>query len=424
VKLKGAKVLILSSTDPTLANYQLWRIALLTIDTLQKQATSSIPKAKTGAVPPSVVGVDTAISSTLAIVQTIAGFFATNESVTGIQGTSQDQALVDAVSRQLRAMGANVFVPSLYSPLSLGGLDYAKSPFLANLQDLLRTRSKLATALSDKTLWDKNTKQIADDTSQIAKLKAEDEENQKKGKAPANTAEITRLSKEVDAFKAVDATLSQKYDSIADISNIQLSTMIQNIDSFFAALIASNVSAVSTATPPASNTSPASTSPSPTGNGGTQGQSPQGQNPTTGTGNTNVTNNIGTSTPTVPAPPPIPPVVSILYADGLARTFGATPADTNPDTSNWRVLSLKALETGPTVVARARFFGTKILYGGGAVATYMLFDLKGNVYCSANVFDYGGRIEGKDFNGQFRSPDVNPGLQLLFSRGRCSTQIQ
>jgi len=57
----------------------------------------------------------------------------------------------------------------------------------------------------------------------------------------------------------------------------------------------------------------------------------------------------------------------------------------------------------------------------GAAGTYIVYDLDGNVYCSANVFDYGGRIKGSDFNSQFRSSDINPDGQLLFSRGRCAT---
>jgi hypothetical protein len=188
--------------------------------------------------------------------------------------------------------------------------------------------------------------------------------------------------------------------------------MIQKIDSFFASLIASNASAISAGNPSGSNVPSAATALS-------QGASPQGQSQSpTGTGS------IGTSSPPAPTPPPIPPVVSILTADGLARALGATPGDTNPDTADWRVLTLKALETGPTVVERARFFGTKILYGGGAIATYTLFDLKGNGYCSANAFDYGGRIEGKDFNSKFRDVDINPASQVLFSRGRCSTTVQ
>jgi hypothetical protein len=128
--------------------------------------------------------------------------------------------------------------------------------------------------------------------------------------------------------------------------------------------------------------------------------------------------------------------VAILYGDGVARALGATPDNTKidfiqktdsskwtPDAKVWRVLSLKALEIGATVTSKANFFGVKVYYGGGAAATYMVFDLGGEVYCSANVFDYGGRIKAKNFNHRFRLPDIDPASQLLYIRGRCSASI-
>jgi hypothetical protein len=170
------------------------------------------------------------------------------------------------------------------------------------------------------------------------------------------------------------------------------------------ALITTATASLSPSNPSGSATPPSG--PATTNPGGTQ-------NPPTSQAANNPAN--------TPAVPPIPPLVSILYADGLARALGATRDKLTPPTTAWRIISLKELEIGASVVARSRFFGTKILYGGGAAATYAVFDFDGNLYCSATVFDYGGRIEGKSFNSSFRNPDIDPSAQLIFSRGRCKT---
>jgi hypothetical protein len=296
-------------------------------------------------------------------------------------------------------MGVHVVVPYTYSPYALSGVDYANSPFLNKLQRLQQTRITLGNALSDKTQWDKNVKQIADDRTKL--------------QATTNSQQINQITSEIDDLNRANALLSQKYLALQDVSNTQLASMIQSIDSFMAALIASNVSVMSPASGNPGSTSP--NSPAPSNNAG----APPPGSPA---GNINITNN-GSNTTSNPTAPPIPPIVSILYGDGLARVLGATVTNPTPlpeTTATWRVLSLKALEVGSTVVSRANLFGTKIFYGGGAVATYIIYDLNGNVYCSANVFDYGGRIKGKDFNDKFRAPDINPSQQLIFQRGRCT----
>jgi hypothetical protein len=419
VTVSDANILIISSADQTLANYQLWRLGLLTVDTLQSQADGILPKRSSKIVLESFSGVEAGITSTLAIIQTIAGFFVSNESVAGIQGTPQDQALVDAVSRHLRVMGVKVFVPNTYSPYSLTGLAYDQSPFLFKLRALQVTRRNLSDALSDKTLWDKNSKQIDDDKKTIGTLTAQDAANQKQGKPVTNTQEIARLKDEVDTLSKVNTGLADKYTTpIKDIPNIQISSMIQNIDSFMSALIASNVSAMGP------------------GSGQNQGQQgPTSPNPASTPGapttnppaaNVNITNN--SSNPSNQAPSPsIPPIVSILYGDGIARILGATvsaPTPSGDEIKKWKILSLKEFEIGATVTSRANLFGTKVFYSGGAIATYILYDLTGNVYCSANVFDYGGRIKGKDFDAQFRSSNIDPGAQLLFQRGQCPVFAQ
>jgi hypothetical protein len=402
--LSGANVLVLSSADQTVANYQMWRLAIVSMDALSTEAAALVPTPAVGGGGRSFSGVETAISSTLAIIQTIGSFFATNESVAGIQGTPQDLPLVDIVSRQLRVMGANVYAPGTFSPFALSGLDYTKSPFLARFQAIQTTRSQLAAALADKIQWDSNLQTIATDEAQIKSLSDEDDANKKKGKPAVNGAKIATLNAEISKKQQQNEQLKVNYDddSLAKVSNAKVASMIQNIDTFTMALITTATASLSPSNPSGNATPPSG--PATTNPGGTQ-------NPPTTPAANNPAN--------TPAMPPIPPLVSILYADGLARALGATRDKLTPPTTAWRIISLKELEIGASVVARSRFFGTKILYGGGAAATYAVFDFDGNLYCSATVFDYGGRIEGKSFNSGFRNPDIDPSTQLIFSRGRC-----
>ena len=86
----------------------------------------------------------------------------------------------------------------------------------------------------------------------------------------------------------------------------------------------------------------------------------------------------------------------------------------------WRLLALKALESGGSLVNEANIFGTRVHFSGGAVATYSLFSLdRGRVLCSGDFFDYGGYIRAKDFAKKFTN-DIDPTRHLIYKRpGAC-----
>jgi len=102
----------------------------------------------------------------------------------------------------------------------------------------------------------------------------------------------------------------------------------------------------------------------------------------------------------VPKPPPgaqpvaQAPVIShlnaVLRADGLAQELDAASPDARSGANGiWYVLSLKALESGGTLLKSGNgITGTKTSYSGGAVGTYALFRLNGNVACSGVFFNY------------------------------------
>ena len=102
----------------------------------------------------------------------------------------------------------------------------------------------------------------------------------------------------------------------------------------------------------------------------------------------------------VPKPPagvqpaPQAPVIShlnaVLRADGLAQELDAASPDARSGANGvWYVLSLKALESGGTLMKSGNgITGTKTSYSGGAVGTYALFHLNGNIACSGVFFNY------------------------------------
>jgi hypothetical protein len=111
----------------------------------------------------------------------------------------------------------------------------------------------------------------------------------------------------------------------------------------------------------------------------------------------------------------------VLAADNLARAMGMTSDNPDGTGSKWHyVLWLEALESGGSVLRRGNIFGTKIRYSGGAVATYALFSLDGNLDCSGNVYDFQGSVKPEDFQESFRKPLPAPTQQLTFLRGGCS----
>jgi hypothetical protein len=114
---------------------------------------------------------------------------------------------------------------------------------------------------------------------------------------------------------------------------------------------------------------------------------------------------------------------SVLSADGLAQRLGADPQTGQiPDSSPQHVLLVKALESGGSVAKSTNIFGTKMSYSGGSVGTFALFDLKGELECSGNVYDYAGYIAAKDFEQHLHNYKPDPAAQVIFQRGSCRTK--
>ena len=105
-----------------------------------------------------------------------------------------------------------------------------------------------------------------------------------------------------------------------------------------------------------------------------------------------------TSSTTTTTPPPAPVIShlsAVLRADGLAQELGSASADSQSgENGTWYLLWLKALESGGTVAKTGNaIFGNKTNFSGGAVGTYSLFRISGNVVCSGIFYNYAGPMQ-------------------------------
>jgi hypothetical protein len=105
-----------------------------------------------------------------------------------------------------------------------------------------------------------------------------------------------------------------------------------------------------------------------------------------------------TTSTTTPAPPPAPVIShlsAVLRADGLAQELGSASGESQSgENGTWYLLWLKALESGGTVAKTGNaILGSKTNFSGGAVGTYSLFRLSGNVVCSGIFYNYAGPMQ-------------------------------
>ena len=140
----NVRVVLLPFDKSAFADFQLWRADMATMDRLQlKAAAFDCPP---GAQSKGAVSAASAASSALNLTpagpmlnaaQGVLGLLASEEVTSPVTGTIQDQAFMNGVGRQLRALKVPVIMPTGYSPYSLEPLDQTSSPFLAGLDRIL-----------------------------------------------------------------------------------------------------------------------------------------------------------------------------------------------------------------------------------------------------------------------------------------------
>jgi hypothetical protein len=141
----GAGVVIVSSTTTVFSDFQMWRADMASMNALELRAIKFCPPTPAA---PKTRGLPSLAAATpegqmLPMAKEVLGMFGSSESISPVTGTIHDQALMDGVARQLKALNIAVLVPEIYSPYALGGTDASTSPFLSNLAKLIAMRSCL-----------------------------------------------------------------------------------------------------------------------------------------------------------------------------------------------------------------------------------------------------------------------------------------
>jgi hypothetical protein len=377
-------VVIVSSTSNALANVQLWKMNMLIAKTLVEQAKQfNCPIEQGSTIQTRSFDVGTTVATAaIGVVQGLLGLFANNESVSGVPGTIGDQALMNGVARQLKNQQINVLMPDTYGPFTLDYGRESDSPFLLRFQKLLDAEGCLQMKLAPLQDILGQMQAPPASTSGSSPTAAD--------KAKANEKNKNALGE----LKELDPSINSQSQLQVRVS--QVSALVTRIDSYVVTLI--------TGAPTQSDNKSSSSS------SGQQGSSNDNKSGNTGQQPSAASNNNP------------PSILAILAGDGLMRGIGVDPSTGElTEGRQWHVLSLNALESGGSLVTEANILGSKVYFGGGAVATYALFRLSGRLSCSGNVYDYGGYIRATKFDAKIRKPDIDPTQQLIYLRGGCSS---
>jgi hypothetical protein len=167
-----ASVVIFPFDQSELDDFRNWRAAMETMKELRTRAATHCPEnapiqvTDRGAIS-QILG-STPAGTGLSIAQGLLGMMATEASVSTVGGTIQDQAFINSVSRELRAMRVAVLMPGTYNPYSLAATDTSKSPFLSSLVKVFSARECLEaqTAKNDASV----TKLVSDMDTFLASL--------------------------------------------------------------------------------------------------------------------------------------------------------------------------------------------------------------------------------------------------------------
>ena len=468
-------VVVVPSSSAILPAFQLWRSNMLVIQNFLNQADPILQKAAVAcpaqkpprAGPPSFGVYATGVTEAVGVIQSILSLFASSQTVMEFSGTIQDQALVSAVSRELRANQMQVLAPDTFAPWTIDVATPPDSPFvsklskliddLSHLQDVYQcnqlilgvgsqlqqaeiTRQADFAKLQDSSLKDADRtaaiNEIRNLTSQIATLRLRlgldiEAQNVKNSDNAITTAEQilndpktsgAQKAQALDTIKKSDAEIMALENPIiatASLTTAKAQSLVTGIQAYLAGLTGGAVSftspAASTSAPTGSGTaSQAAASPA----AGAVAGSATAPGATAATAKTTGDSASASASPTVSSPTSsTPPIVTILQADGLARKMNVQPNEKNTWNFNaWRILWVKSMESGGAIVTESNIWGSKPHFSGGAVSGYALFQLDGTLVCSGNAAAYGGYVKPKDFVNNNSSVGA---VEMLNLGGSC-----
>lgn len=128
----------------------------------------------------------------------------------------------------------------------------------------------------------------------------------------------------------------------------------------------------------------------------------------------------GAQTQGTPITPPSH-FASVLAADELAKRIGFSASGAPDPNSPWHdLLWVKALESGGSVTKQSNIFGSKTFFGGGAVDTYSVFDLTGDLVCAGNVYSFQQPVNVKDVQKAVNVPSPDPPAKWMSEHSTCT----
>jgi uncharacterized repeat protein (TIGR01451 family) len=356
---------------------------------LATDTSSSGTGSGTGSTTPPASPFSTALSAipTLtSLAQFIATSFAVNQTLSPWQGSMTDMPLINAVAGILRHHGRTVFVPATYPPLTMTDKDLSSTyifPKITALRDarlaLWHDLQKANALLMDANFVIQNpTKYAAADLNDALEYA---------GKAQSLLTSAQTLAAAVDTF-------------VANLFGTQAPTIAAAPTSAGGGAPASSGSSV-----------PAASSPAPGAAGSALPTSTPGPASTTAAATTSANGggggqNAGSVGST--SPPTGISLQQILASDFLAqRIFNFKPNVDMNDINTINFLALHALESGGSELVKTNiFYGTRIFFSGGSVATFSLYRMQGEMQCSGTAFNYTGNVREKDVEHRLMVDDI------------------
>jgi hypothetical protein len=115
-------------------------------------------------------------------------------------------------------------------------------------------------------------------------------------------------------------------------------------------------------------------------------------------------------------------LAAALAADAVSRKIGITEDPAAAASKTWQhLIWVKALESGGSVTRTSNLFGTKVQFGGGAVDTFAVFRLDGDLVCSGNVYSFQSPVKLKDLDKKYNEEPRKGPAEFWELRSTCST---
>jgi hypothetical protein len=117
----------------------------------------------------------------------------------------------------------------------------------------------------------------------------------------------------------------------------------------------------------------------------------------------------------------VPHFAAALKADAVAQKLGISDEPGAAANKIWQhLLWVKALESGGSVTRMSNLFGTRVRFGGGAVDTFAVFRLDGDLVCSGNAYSFQSPVRLKDLDKKYNEAPKRGPAEFAMLRSTCS----